>query len=87
MSLYRFGFKRICTDDVSGSSAESQIINVPDCTPPLKEATGLGLGEVEYKSVLSNASIVVTNSCKKQRIARGKYMKYTIEDHAKIEKW
>ena len=80
MSLYRFGFKRISIDNSSGSSTESQTIDVPDCMPSLDEARGLGLGEVEYKSVLNNASDVVMNSCKRQRIARGKYTKYSNED-------
>ena len=87
MSLYRFGFKRISIDNSSGSSTESQTIDVPDCMPSLDEARGLGLGEVEYKSVLNNASDVVMNSCKRQRIARGKYTKYSNEDRAKIGKY
>ena len=48
MSLYHFGFKRINTDNVCGSSAESQDVDVPDCMSTLEEAKGLGLEEVEY---------------------------------------
>ena len=42
----------------SGSNTESQTIDVPDCMPFSVKARCLGLGEVEYKSVLNNASDV-----------------------------
>jgi len=53
--------------------------------PSLEEARGLGLGEVEYESVLNSVSDTVMN--KKERIAQGKYTKYSNEDHAKIGRY
>ena len=80
MSIFHFGFKRVKTD----TGNESQKMDVPGCMPSLEEAKGLGLGEVEYKSVLNNASDAVMNNCKRQR---GNYTKYSNGDHAKIGRY
>ena len=84
MSLYQFGFKR-SSDKNSGSSNDTE---VPHCMPSLEEAKTLGLGELENKKILSETSdAVIDTTYKKQRVARGKYTKYSNEDRAKIGKY
>ena len=101
LTLYQFGFKRRHTENGSGKSTDiSTDIEVPHCMPSLEEARTLGLGEAEYKRVLNETSdavidttykkqrvAVIDTTYKKQRVARGKYTKYSNEDHAKIGKY
>ena len=88
-TLYQFGFKRRRTENGSGRSTDILTdIEVPRCMPSLEEARTLGLGEAEYKRVLNETSdAVIDTTYKKQRVARGKYTKYSNEDHAKIGKY
>ena len=88
-TLYQFGFKRRRTENGSGRSTDiSTDIEVPRCMPSLEEARTLGLGEAEYKRVLNEMSdAVIDTTYKKQRVARGKYTKYSNEDRTKIGKY
>ena len=80
MSLFSFGFKHLNTNNFCGSRTESQDVDVPDCMPTLEESRGLGLGVVEYKTVLNNMSDAVMNNYKKQRDTQSIYSN---EDRAK----
>lgn len=88
-TLYQFGFKCRRTENGSGRSTDiSTDIEVPRCMPSLEEARTLGLGEAEYKRVLNETSdAVIDTTYKKQRVAQGKYTKYSNEDRAKIGKY
>ena len=88
-TLYQFGFKHRRTENGSGRSTDILTdIEVPHCMPSLEEARTLGLGEAEYKRVLNETSdAVIDTTYKKQRVARGKYTKYSNEDCAKIGKY
>ena len=88
-TLYQFGFKRRRTENGSGRSTDiSTDIEVPRCIPSLEEVRTLGLGEAEYKRVLNETSdAVIDTTYKKQRVARGKYTKYSNENRAKIGKY
>ena len=85
MALYRFGFKRIRPDG-SSSSQETPPI-APNGMPSLEEARSLGLGEVEYGAVINNTSEILSAWNKKQRCTRGKYLKFSDVDRAKIGKY
>jgi len=50
-------------------------------------ARSLGTGKVEYEAIINNASEILSSQNKKQRCARGKYLKYSDDDQAKIGKY
>jgi len=69
MALYRFGFKRIRPDESSSSSQERAILDIGRFMPSLVEPRGLGVGEVEYATVVNNTSEMLSSQNKKQRCA------------------
>jgi len=87
MALYCFGFKWIRPDESSSSSQEKAIPDVDGLMPSLAEARCLGVSKVEYETVINNASEILSSQNKKQRCARGKYLKYSDDNRAKIGKY
>ena len=81
MSLFAFGFKRISMEKSSASGDEKFSLIVPNHMPTVEEACDLGLGRVEYTSVISGVGKVSDPiPSKKQKVVRGKYAVYSAED-------
>ena len=52
MSLFAFGFKCVGTEKNSASGDENHNLIVPNHIPTVEEACCLGLGRVEYTSLV-----------------------------------
>ena len=88
MLLFAFGFKRVSMEKSFASGDEKCNLIVPNHMPTAEEACGLGLGRVEYASVINSVGEVSDPiPSKKQKVVRGKYAVYSAEDQARIGKY
>ena len=88
MLLFAFGFKRVSMEKSFASGDEKCNLIVPNHMPTVEEVCGLGLGRVEYTSVINSVGEVSDPiPSKKQKVVRGKYAVYSAEDRARIEKY
>ena len=79
MSLFQFGFARVCPNSEASSS-----LLVPAHMPTHEES---GLGMAEYESTLSRVADHADPAAKKRRGQRGSYAHYSTKDKANIGKY